>query len=325
MAFQNPQRRINIQEIQSPKRNIPLEQIIATGGNNPLATGIETGSQVIGQALMRRAQLRQQGEELAALSKMTGRDYSGVNPEIAKTLAMADLKSRQENYSAPQLAALTSGDNAAISSTFPNGVPPGAATFASTASNREEARRLREQQMGALQDERAHKKIENRTKEKSDIVNKFNADPGVRKIQSSIDASSNVRELANSGNPIAASAIPTYMARASGEVGNLSEADKRPFGGSQAIINRLESALTQMATGRLTQSNQKFINDLANVMESSAVKNLDSRAKQVSDQYGEASDFLKSEDIYKTLRPIKLDQPKVIVPKKVGRFQIEVE
>lgn len=311
MASFDIQRRA-IRPLQIQKKNVPLDQIIAVEGQNPVAAGIEQGSQIIGQALMKRAQLRQQGEQLAKLGQLTGQDYTGLDLSTATPIASSLIKQRAENLNPQQLLAIQSADPSALSAAFPGGVPRDVASLYETNQNKEESRRLREQQMEALKTEREKNRLEHRTKEKTDIVTKFNTDPGVRKIQTSIDAASNVRELALSGNPIAANAIPTYMARASGEVGNLSEADKRPFGGSQAILNRLQASLQQMANGQLTEDNRKFVLDLADTMESSATSNLDRRAKQVSGQYGQASDFLKPDEIYNTLRPIDVPKPKPV-------------
>lgn len=134
------------------------------------------------------------------------------------------------------------------------------------------------------------------------VVDTFNANPQVRKQQQSIDGAFAVRALATSDNPIAAAAIPTYMARASGEVGNLSEADKAPFGGSQAIKNRLEAALKQQATGQLTEANRTFLMQLSDTMEKSAEENLDRRAMEFANQYSRSSK-ISPHDLYTSLRP----------------------
>lgn len=315
-------------QIQITKRQIPIEQILAIQGRSPVATGIETAGNVLGQALARKAELQRQGQQLARLESLAGQQpgsFTGLDPSMASTIANKFITDRSQNYTPEQLNALASGETGNISKVFTGGVPREAMALSSTMTSRKEAAQDRELRMQALAEEREKNRVEKRSKEKTDIVAKFNTDPGVRKIQSSVDASSNVRELVLSGNPIAASAIPTYMARASGEVGNLSEADKRPFGGSQAILQRMQAAFQQMATGRLTPDNSKFLLDLSDAMENSAIRNLDRRAKDLSDQYGQASDFLKPDDIYKTLRPIQRPAPRTITPKTAGRFIIEEE
>lgn len=134
------------------------------------------------------------------------------------------------------------------------------------------------------------------------VIKAFDNDGGVRKQQGAIDGASTVRELVLSGNPIGAGAIPTYMARASGEVGNLSEADKAPFGGTRAILGRMQAAFEQMATGQLSQTNRDFLLEMADMMEKNANANLDRRAHDLSKQYAKAFK-MNDREIYETLRP----------------------
>lgn len=136
----------------------------------------------------------------------------------------------------------------------------------------------------------------------TNVIKAFDNDPGARKQVAAIDSANTVRELVISGNPIAAGAIPTYMARASGEVGNLSEADKAPFGGTRAILGRMDAAFQQMATGQLSQSNREFLLEMADMMEQNANKNLDRRARELSRQYSKPYK-MKDRDLYDTLRP----------------------
>lgn len=65
MALELPNKRITPRQIEVRKRNVPLEQIIAVQGYNPLAAGIETAGNAVGAALLKRAQLRREGELLA--------------------------------------------------------------------------------------------------------------------------------------------------------------------------------------------------------------------------------------------------------------------
>lgn len=136
------------------------------------------------------------------------------------------------------------------------------------------------------------------------IINRFNADPEVRKQNARIDFSNDVIGLVLSGNPIAAGAIPTFMARGSGEVGALSESDKAPFGGSRAILSRLQQSFQQAVDGKLTPNNQKFLTDLSRTFINSAEKNLNRVAVERSKQYSKNSDVFSSpEELFQTLRP----------------------
>ncbi len=153
------------------------------------------------------------------------------------------------------------------------------------------------------QDERDYKRRERRNAERTRVIDRFNSDPSVKKSQQTFDSASMIKDLISSENPIAAGAIPTFMARASGEVGALSEADKAPFGGSRAIIARLEAAATQAANGKLTADNAAFIGGLADIMQQRAKSNINSLASKRARQYSGASDFLTEDDIIKTLVP----------------------
>ncbi len=98
-----------LNRIQTSQRKIPLDQIIAAQGQNPVAQGIEATGNVIGQAIAKRAQLQQQGQQLAALAKMAGQpipDTNTLTPELYekglsyKTAADAKRSDRAEKKSA---------------------------------------------------------------------------------------------------------------------------------------------------------------------------------------------------------------------------------
>lgn len=151
------------------------------------------------------------------------------------------------------------------------------------------------------------------------IVEDFNNNPQVKRQQQSIDGAAAVRDLATSGNPIAAAAIPTYMARASGEVGALSEADKAPFGGTRQILDKLEASFTQLSKGQLTPENQQFLLDLSDIMERNAINNLDRKGREMSKQLAKA---LKRDDrdIFSMLRPnSQFEEKKTTDTKQTGQ------
>lgn len=161
-------------------------------------------------------------------------------------------------------------------------------------------------------EDREYRRQERRTIEKERIVDRFNADQSVRRAQQAVDGANIVEGLLDSNNPIAAAAIPTFMARASGEVGNLSEFDKKPFGGSRALLARLEQAATEATTGRLSSANARFVRELSAVMSKRAFENIDALAKKRAKQYGRASDFLDEKEIYSVLQPDTIGEKGVI-------------
>jgi len=141
---------------------------------------------------------------------------------------------------------------------------------------------------GRLKDQ-FDKKFEDTQQEQSaKIVDKFEKDKVVQKSNESIGQANNVIQLVQSDNPIGHSAIPTFMARAAGEVGNLSEGDKAPFGGSQALSSRIQQVMETYKNGQLTPENQQFVIDLANVMKKSAMRNKASRAMDLRGKYSKS-------------------------------------
>lgn len=140
-------------------------------------------------------------------------------------------------------------------------------------------------------------------KRRQNLLNRFNADPAVRKAQSIFDASNDIVGLIESKNPIADNAIPTYMARASGEVGNLSEADKRPFGGSQALIQRIKRTIQKATKGTLDDTDREFVRQLAATMQTNGNQRIDKIARLRAKQYSRVSKNVGEEELYQLLNP----------------------
>ena len=139
-----------------------------------------------------------------------------------------------------------------------------------------------------LKDQFEKKFEEGQQEQSAKVVDKFEKDKVVQKSNESIAQADNVIQLVQSDNPIGHSAIPTFMARASGEVGNLSEADKAPFGGSQALNSRISQVIQKYRSGELTPENQEFVIDLANVMKNSARRNKVGRALDLRNKYAKS-------------------------------------
>lgn len=184
--------------------------------------------------------------------------------------------------------------------------------------DRDEARK-------ALKDQRDQTNADRRLGIQSNLVNRFNQTPNVKKYQGAVDASDNVIELINSGNPIADSAIPTYIARASGEVGNLSEADKAPFGGTQALVGKLGQVIERAKSGKLTPENREFVRQLAETMKASAIKNKINYARTFSKQYSRLGDYGNENEILATIAPESLENTveSPVIPGEIPTDQIQ--
>ena len=95
------------------------------------------------------------------------------------------------------------------------------------------------------------------------------------------------------------------MARASGEVGNLSEADKKPFGGSRALDAKIKQYFSELYKGKKTPENLKFISDLATTFQRTGQIKKVKLAKERAKQYSKALQGKMSEnEIFEMLSPI---------------------
>jgi len=136
------------------------------------------------------------------------------------------------------------------------------------------------------------------------LVDKFNADPMVRKVETMDEFANIIIEVAQSDNPVGHASLPTLMARASGEVGNLSEADKAPFGGSKALIERMNQRMTEIYAGKRTPENLAFINQLAETFRKVGIRKKTSLARERAAQYSKAyRGKFSEEEIFNILSP----------------------
>lgn len=154
------------------------------------------------------------------------------------------------------------------------------------------------------------------------IVNAFNADPNVRKVEQMDEFSNLIVNVAASDNPVGHASLETLMARASGEVGNLSEADKKPFGGSRGLMERMKQSLSEIYNGKKTPENLAFISQLAKTFQETGKKKKASLARERANQYARANKGMgwTPEEIFKTLAPF--DEYKEKAPEKAkGKYQ----
>ena len=110
------------------------------------------------------------------------------------------------------------------------------------------------------------------------------------------------------GNEIAPQDIKTLFARLSGEVGNLTQAERDVYGGSQAILTRLRSAASIMATGQPLGENMAFLRDLAQRSERAIGRERSKSAWAKAQQLAKVRDrtgatFLTPEEAFDRLLP----------------------
>lgn len=86
-------------------------------------------------------------------------------------------------------------------------------------------------------------------------------------------------------NPIVSKAIQTFMAKATGEVGNLTEAEREPFGGKNSILAKLARITSIGIGGQIPDSDKKFLTDFATVMKNNHQSHFDEEARTTAAQF----------------------------------------
>lgn len=135
------------------------------------------------------------------------------------------------------------------------------------------------------------------------IVDSYQKDKVVQKSNEMMSGADTAISLANSDNPIGHKSLTNFLARASGEVGALTEADKAPFGGSMAITSRIKQVMSDYATGKLTPENKAFVIDLAKTMGKTAKRNLAKRAMDLSQKYSKSYGLDRNQVMYDYMIP----------------------
>jgi len=93
-------------------------------------------------------------------------------------------------------------------------------------------------------------------------------------------------------NPVADSAIKTMLAKASGEVGNLTEAEREMFAGSPDLKSKAARLLKQSTMGTLPEQDRVFLRELLSTYKSTNEKYIkrygENIAKQISGNTGKS-------------------------------------
>jgi len=123
------------------------------------------------------------------------------------------------------------------------------------------------------------------------IINDFNKDAAVKKLVEQESGAVNALNLINLQNPVADEAVKTFLARASGEVGNLARSEQERFGGSPAVKNRIQRLLTKSSVGTLPSEDRQFLREIASAMQKNSRNRLKERAGVISKQKSKAFDM----------------------------------
>ncbi len=105
-----------------------------------------------------------------------------------------------------------------------------------------------------------------------------------KKNLEALDSSTTLIDMIDAGGDVTDAAISGLAARASGEVGALTEADKAPFGGSRAMLSRLRRYASIAATGNLPEADRAELRKLALSFQNAAKRNLQKKASLKAQQ-----------------------------------------
>lgn len=163
--------------------------------------------------------------------------------------------------------------------------------------------RLRAQNTGVNNPAEARRKEQFEYTKIKNMQEAFNKDKIVQKAEERINSAMTLKEMAISNNPISQEAAKTFAARASGEVGALSDGDKASFGGTQAILGRIDQSYQQMLDGNLSKENKKFMADLADGFERAGKRDLKNRLSVFAKQASKRTEGTTEQQAAEIIRP----------------------
>jgi hypothetical protein len=105
-------------------------------------------------------------------------------------------------------------------------------------------------------------------------VEDLKADKNFQTYQGQLDAASNIREIINSGNPLANNAFPTLLRKLFGDTGNVAVAEQKSiqyFGGS---VDKAKQFATNLKSGKIDEKNVQLLNQMLGEFETTAAQNL---------------------------------------------------
>ncbi len=276
-----------LSEIQQPKpRKDQTQAILDVLGNNPLAQGIQSVGTDITSALEKRAAVRQQVEQQARAFQQQ-KDLLDIQNQNA--LARELAKQQAENYSPEQLKAIESGQMQTLSTVYPKGVPQNALSLFSTIQNRksldadrDENRRIRDEQFGVVRDEKTKNRYRNY------VLDMEQRDPVIKEMNKQrigLDQVDGLIDTIKTGNTIAANALGAKVARAMGEVGVMTDTDVVRYVQSGKLTQGAADKLKKMATGTPTDTTLDEIKQIASVLKDNFSTKVQPRYDQYIDSY----------------------------------------
>jgi len=156
---------------------------------------------------------------------------------------------------------------------------------------RTEGRELQKRRLGIEQarEERlskgqTFKEQEQETRKETSLIDKFQK--ASEKSREALNYATKVEELVKANSPLSGAFVIRALARISGEVGVLTDQDVNAFKGSRAWTDRMQQAFEEATTGKLTDSNRKYILEAVKQLKSIENDVLKTKAEDYAKKYG---------------------------------------
>lgn len=151
--------------------------------------------------------------------------------------------------------------------------------------------------------------------------------PDVRKQTERMQQARTGLQVLDAGSSVADQAVKTFMARAAGAVGDLTEKERADFAGSSALWRSAERVIEKFKTGKLTEEDREDLKILARVMEKSAQKELNKRALEFTKGRSKALEGVNigESDLLNIISPqtAELTQAKKIFEERINSGKLQ--
>jgi hypothetical protein len=125
----------------------------------------------------------------------------------------------------------------------------------------------------------------NKDKYTVSVVNTISKDKIMSNSTMALNEINIALDILEAGNPVGDKAIVNFLARATGEVGALTEGDKEAFKGSSEITAKIKQLYqTYLADGKLTEENRQYLISFAKDMQDGNRRNKARRLEELADQ-----------------------------------------
>lgn len=142
----------------------------------------------------------------------------------------------------------------------------------------------------------------------------------VEKLNQGIQAMDTAEQVLQSGNPVGDQSVGVMFARASGDVGAVSDYAEKKYGGSKALLDRISQAKEEWQSGKISPKNRKFMLELTQTYRQAKSKQKETIADKYANQAHSAASLTGFETTPEELKVMITGEPAKPEPKvETGR------